>query len=112
MRNKRVALLVCVLLLGLSLPGRGVEGRGKIDFTGLLKGFLQYLEVGTVGCSVTVTCSSGGAILSCSGTTCTKEDKRCVQCDKGTAQFCPGTTGTTCGTSTSSSSDLPVFLEE
>jgi hypothetical protein len=109
MRNKRITLLACALLLGLSLPGKALESRGKTDFTGMLNGFLKSVEAGAGGgCPVTVKCPSGGVTLSCTGTTCVKEEGRCVKCDKS-AQFCPGTTGTTCGTS---SSDLPSVLQE
>jgi|SRR3954452_13465305 hypothetical protein len=116
MRSKRVVWLVCVLLLGLSLPGRALESPVKMDFKSMLQGFLAFLEGDTSvavggGCPVTVTCPSGGVTLQCTGTTCVKEDKRCVKCDKS-SQFCPGTTGTNCGTSTPSSSEEPIGVGE
>ena len=116
MRSKRIVWLVCVLLLGLSLPGRALESPVKMDFKSMLQGFLAFLEgdtvgAGTAGCSASVTCPSGGVTLSCTGTSCSKEKGRCVKCD-GRAQFCPGTTGTTCGTATPSSSEEPIGVGE
>jgi hypothetical protein len=117
MRNKQVALLVCVLLLGLSLPGRAFASPVKTDFKAMLQGFLAFLEANNLevttpaGCSVSVTCPTGGVTLSCSGTSCSKEKGRCVKCGKS-AQFCRGTTGTDCGTTSSSGGPIIVVGED
>lgn len=114
MRRWICAVAWCVMLL-LTLPGLAQAKERRMawspqEFAALLDGFLKFLaaeeyptDVGTVGAGRLVVCStscSGGVTISCSGTSCSKESGRCVKCGSS-AQFCPGTTGTNCGTTTS-----------